>query len=164
MSNGDLSNFLVQRVNTELPKLELETAELQSHVNFLVADKYIDARERLRIQGEVMTFAMQLKHRISDVMSMTKAVTRRSMGDRYGTFRGNARAGMARLETRLDQLDESIDELRQKTHDEMNDPRRTSSESVSGIIDTVPEVINVLNDLAQFLGLLRAKRKASKKS
>ena len=104
---------------------------------------------------------MQLKHRIGAVMNMSKSVTRRSLGDRHGTFRGNVRAGLSRLDRKLDDRDDSIDILRQKTHAEMNDPRRTSGDGISGIIDAVPERISVLNDLGQFLGLLRLKRKSS---
>ena len=162
MANDNFSSFLVQQVNAEVPKIESELAQLQSHVSFLIADKYIDARDRSRIQDEVMKHAIQLKHRIGAVMNMSKSVTRRSLGDRYGTFRGNVRAGLSRLDRKLDDLDDSIDILREKNHAEMNDPRRTSGDGVSGIIDTVPEWISVLNDLGQFLGLLRLKRKKRK--
>lgn len=160
MSKHALSNLIVKRINTEMPIVLTRLKELRWHVSMLseigAGSKSIDARNLKSSADSATREAIQLRHQLTSLAEFVHSVTRKGLGDSYGTFMGNYKGNLRNINKEFVKLEQAISKLHQLSSDKLNDPGRWGDSAAE---TAVTELFGMLNSLLEFWTHLRVKEK-----
>lgn len=156
---SSLDSLYVTRVNSEVHGLLARLRDLNAHVSLLSkigSGSSIEARELLRCATESKRIAIQLHHQLETVADMAHAVTRRGLGQGYGSFQSNFNGIRRRIAAEFVILDVSIRKLDVAVSERINEPGRWGDAAAPS---AVSDVIGFIGQILDLWRLQRVNRK-----
>ena len=145
-----------------MPKTLSQLKSLRSHVSFLTkigsGSKAIDARDLMSCADNAKRDAMMLKLKLSSLAESVHGVTRKNMGDAFGTFMGNYRGNLRNINREFFKLQSATSELDKIAAEALSDPGRWGDAAAD---TAVAQLTGILNQLMEFWAKLRVKEKLS---